>query len=532
MKRRMEWRFAAAVLVTALMVTIAQAQQPTLVVSIRGIEPLLDDVDFIAAETGQEGGKAGIKELIGTFTGGKGLAGIDQSRPFGVYWNAAASGMPVAFLPVSDADDLKGLLTDLTPDFKEAKGQWSMTVNGTKLFAKVSGTYCFVSNDVASLTKLPDPAKIVNTKYDIAVDASISSLPDELKTIFLSQVEVSGRQAMENAPEPAEAEKVVRDTVFEGMLHCIKSLVNDGDRLTLGVDVDEPTRLAAIDFAVNGKPSTGMARSLTAFGKTQPVFASIGSETAPFRMVISYPTTGIRDEFDTVIQLAQEKANAEIDDSEKIQSDKDRETAKELVARLFGIIKATVKSGSMHSGIVLQPGTDDTAQMIAGMSVSQGDEASRLLDDVLKLSKDNPELGKFKIDADKHAGARIHAVTPDQDDENEKLFGTDEAHLAIRADSIWLSIGGGNLSGLKKTLDQTARPSVSRTPMAPISFRTKPAALVLLMEKEDEGLLERAREVVGKPGDNLNIEVVPVTNGAKLRIEFGVDLLQLAETAN
>jgi len=93
-------------------------------------------------------------------------------------------------------------------------------------------------------------------------------------------------------------------------------------------------------------------------------------------------------------------------------------------------------------------------------------------------------------------------------------------------------MGGGNLKGLKKALDQTAKPATPKTPQAPISFQVKPAALVLLMEKDDDGLIERAKGVAGKPGDKLNVEVVPVTSGAKLRIEFGVDLLKLAETPN
>ncbi len=532
MNRTMGWRMTSAVLVAALMVSMVQAQQPTVVLSIRGIAPLIDDAEFVAGEAGQDGAKEGIEDAINGFTGGKGLAGIDQTKPLGLYWNATGSGMPVVFLPITDADDLKGLLTDLTPDFKDSKGQWTMTVNGTKLFAKVSGKYCFVSNDASTLTKLADPAKIVNTKYDVALEASISSLPEELKNVFLTQFEASARQSMENGPEPGEGEKEIRDAIFEGMLASTKSFVNDGDRVTFGFDIDEKTRLGALDFSVTGKTGTTMAKSLTAFGKTQPLFAGIGSDTAPLRMVVSYPTTGIGEEFDAILKAAQEKANAEIDESEKLKEDDDRATAKKLLDRVFSVVKATVKAGSMHSGFVLDKGSDDTVQIVGGMTVAKGDEVAKLIDDAIKLSKDNPDLVTVKIDADKHAGARIHAVTPDEDEEYEKMFGKSDAHFAVRTDSIWLAMGGGNLKGLKKALDQTAKPATPKTPLAPISFQVKPAALTLLMEKDDEGLIERAKAVAGKPGDKLNIEVVPVTSGAKLRIEFGVDLLQLAETPN
>jgi len=40
----------SAVLVAALMVSMVQAQQPTVVLSIRGIAPLIDDAEFLANE--------------------------------------------------------------------------------------------------------------------------------------------------------------------------------------------------------------------------------------------------------------------------------------------------------------------------------------------------------------------------------------------------------------------------------------------------------------------------------------------------
>ena len=57
MNRSMGWRMTSAVLVAALMVSMVQAQQPTVVLSIRGIAPLIDDAEFLANEAGQEGAK-------------------------------------------------------------------------------------------------------------------------------------------------------------------------------------------------------------------------------------------------------------------------------------------------------------------------------------------------------------------------------------------------------------------------------------------------------------------------------------------
>ncbi len=531
MNRLVGWkRVSLAVLMTAAISTLAHAQQPTVVLSIRGIEPLLSDAEFIGGEIGQEGARDTAEQLIGVFTGGKGLAGIDQTKPLGVYWNATAAGapeMPVAYLPVADEDDLKGLLTDLAPDFKDANGQWSATVNGSKLFGKVSNGYLFISPIPTALTKLSDPSKISNAKYDIALDVSIASIPEQLKSIFLSTLETSGRQALESGPEPEnEAGKVARDVTINAAVAAINALVTDGDRLTLGVDVDAKSRLAALDLGITGKANTDLAKAMTAYGKTQPMFASIGSDSAPLRMVVSYPTTGIADQLSEVIEASRATINEQIEADERLDDDKDREAAKGLAGRLLDITKATVKTGSMHSGIVLEAGGEGKVRVIGGAKVADGTEAGKLLDDVIKLSKENPDLAKVKVDVAKQGTARIHAVTADQDEDTLKYFGDEPGHLAFRSDSLWGAIGGDNLVALKKALD--AKPA-ARTTLSPISFQVKPGALFLLMEKDDQDLLERAKEVAGKPGDKLSVDIAPVSNGAKLRVEFGIDLLQLAE---
>jgi hypothetical protein len=521
-----------AVLMTAVMATAVHAQQPTVVLSIRGIDPLLDDAEFIGGEVGQEDVKATAEQLLGAFTNGKGLAGIDKTKPLGLYWNSTAGApeMPVLFVPVADADDLKGLLTDLAPDFKEAKGQWTMTFNGNKLFAKVANGYCFISNAPTSLTKTADPAKIINSKYDIALDINVAGIPDELKDAFLTQMEATGRASMENGPEPKnDAEKVGREVGFNTTLAVFKSLVNDGDKLTFGIDVDEEARLAATDFSITGKANTDLSKSLSAYGKTVPAFAGLGSDKSPFRLLVSYPTTGITEQLNALFDAMRGSADEQIDKDEKLDSDADKEAAKGIAKRIFDIAQNTAKSGSMHSGIVLEDSGDGKARFIAGTKVAQGDEAGKLFDDVIKLSKDNPDIAKIKVDAAKHAGARIHEVTIEQDEENEKYFGDEPGHFAIRNDSLWMSLGVENLAALKKTLDSWAKPKTPPAGTSPISLRVKPAALVMLLQKDDEDAVERAKEVVGKPGDKLNVDLAPIPNGAKLRFEFGIDLLQLID---
>lgn len=506
--------------------SIAQAQQPTVVLGLRNIDELLSDADFVGEVLGQEGTRETAEQTIEAFTGGKGLAGVDLKKPLGLYWNLKPDGeieMPVVFIPVSDRAAFGDLIRALVPDLKETDGQWSLTVNGQKLFAKVANGYCFVSLSPATLEKTSDPSKIVNLKYDIAVEVNVAGIPQPLKEQFLQTTEQQGRLGLELGPEPEnEAQRKGQELGFEWTLEGLKALVNDGDRITIGFDVNSKTRLATYDFGLTAKPNTGLASSMAAYAKLTPLFAAVAPSSAPLSLVWSIPTSGdIAKRLDEVFEAIRDTANEEIEKDEKLKSDADRQVAK----RLLDIGQATTKSGSLHSVLVIENGGDDTVRLIAGTKIAKGDDAGKLLDDILKLTKENEDVAKVKVDVAKHAGARIHAISGDLDDEAKAQFGDGPGHLAVRADSLWFSMGGGNLDGLKKALDASGKSSAK--PVAPISLRIKPATLVTLMEKDDESLIARGKELAGKSGDVLNVDVAPLKLGAGLHVEFGVDLFKL-----
>jgi hypothetical protein len=522
------WRIASVtLLITAVMTTAVQAQQPTVVFTIRGIDSVLDDADFLGGEAGKPGAKAGAEQILGAVTSGKGLAGVDRKKPLGLYWNATADGPPeppIVFLPVSDAEALKKLLAQLAPDFEDDKGEWSASINGTDLSGKVSGGYVFISSKLPS--KLADPAKITNTKYDVALDVSIDGIPQQFKDFFLEQTEAGARSAKDNGPEPkTEAEKLGQEWGLNATLAIFKALVNDGDRLTLGVDVDQKSRLGAVDVALTAKAKSGMAEVLAAYGKIQPGFAGIGSESTPFRLILSHPSPANAEQLNTFFKAAKSSLDETIDKDNKLANDEDRTTAKGLVSKVLDIFQATLKSGSLHAGVLLESGGGEKLRVIGGAKVAKGDEAGKLLDELIKLSKSESDLAKVKIDAAKYAGARIHEITLDQNEDAKKNFGDEPGHLAFRSDSLWFSVGGDNLNALKKALDSKPSPRVATSP---ISLQIKPAALVILMHDDDETVVERAKKVAGKPGDKVNVDIAPIANGVKLRIEAGIDLLGLA----
>lgn len=511
----------------------ALAETPTLVVTLKSIDEILDDADYIGESFGQGGLKALAEQNLEGITGGAGLAGVDRTRGFGIYWSMNSDNLSdlsnlVGYLPISDQDEFEALVRKFVPDLKAEDDQWSIDLNGQPLFAKFANDYCYISTSAETLDELADPEEITNEDYDIAIEVNLASIPAEAKAQYLEVVEQGARKSQEDDPQPKnEAERIGRELGLEWTLTVLKSITNDGNLLTFGLDVNRDTGMGSVDLELTSTPKTELAAALLAYQKLKPAFAQVVSDDAPLRLVISHPTTGIQSKLNDLFAAMRKTADAEIEKDERLKDDADRKAAKDIATRLFNIAEATLKSGALHSVLGIEEGDVQTARVVAGTRVAKGDDAGKLLDDIMKFSKESPELAKVKPDVAKHAGARIHAIEPDANDKQAALFGTTPAHLAIRADSLWIAIGGGNLEALKAALDLSGKKPASTEP--PISIYVKPAALALIMEKDDQKLIERAKGIAGTSGDVLTFVLSPTEdNGIKAALEFGIDLFKLA----
>lgn len=523
--------FAWSLMVFGL-ATAVDAAPPTVVISIKSIEDVLEDVDFIGENVGTAGLKAKAEQFLNDVTGGAGLSGVDQEKPLGAYWTLpdgapADLGNPVVFIPVSDAAAFKKLVSNFVPSLKERDGVWHMSIQGQDVYAKVVDDYLFVSNSTAAVKDVTDPDTIVNANYDVALDINISSIPRALKQTFLETAEREGRKGLESGPKPnSEAEALGQKYGFDGTFAIVKAVVNDGDKLTFGFKVDDDNPVAVVEIGLTGKSNSGLAKAFGAYAKTPSAFSGVASESAALRVAISFPTTAVTDQVNQLLDATRKAAEDSIKDDESLKTDEARSAAKDVLNRFFGVAQATNKVGALHTIFVMEGGENDTVRLVSGTKIGKGDDAGKLLDDILKLSKENPELAKLKTDVAKHAGARIHSFEGNWDDQAAFLFGDSPAHLAFRADSLWFSLGGGNLDALKTALDASGKPAAR--PGAPISIRVKPATFITLVVENNEKLVQKAEALAGEPSDVFNLEILPTEyDGIKLRIEFGVELATL-----
>lgn len=527
-------RLRSALCATGLFVLLcstAFATPPTVVVGAKNLQELIDDADNLGASVGQNGLADLFENTIKGLTGGIGLAGVDRERPFGLYWSmsqvdANDPGTFVGFVPVTDADEFENLVKQFATEFHK-DDDWTMTLNGIPVFAKISNDYCFISTSESGLEDLEDPQTLIGGEYDIELDLNLSGIPDQFKQVFLASVESQAQKNDAASPPPtSEAEENGRQLGMEWTMAAIKLITNDGERLTFGVDVDSEARLATVDVSLSSQDGTSLAKAMGVYAATTPAFGGIEADDAPLRLILSHPTTALLEKIDLAFDTLRKTTEAEIDKDPKMKDDEDRKAAKDVANRLFTIAEETLKSGSLHSILLLDEGEEETLQIVAATKVANGNSAAKLLDDILTLAKETPDLAQVKVDVDKHAGTRIHAIETDAHDKKEEMFGSDPIHLGFRADSLWFAVGGGNLSSLKDAITAASKKVPKTEP--PISLRVRPATLVTLLETDNQALLDRAEKLAGSEGDVLNLEIIPDNEKSiKIHLEFGIDLFQL-----
>src|SRR5262245_23607847 len=85
---------------------------------------LTSDIDFIGSLIGQPNISQGLEMQLNAITGGKGLSGVDKTKPWGLILQTdGAQFLPVVCLPVTNAEDVTAAITDRRVEGKHAAGE-------------------------------------------------------------------------------------------------------------------------------------------------------------------------------------------------------------------------------------------------------------------------------------------------------------------------------------------------------------------------------------------------------------------------
>jgi hypothetical protein len=501
------------------------AQEPAIVVSARSVDGAMDDLKYIL--TAGDNAELGdlVDGMVDQFTQGKGLAGVDRTKPLGAYISVS-SGNPdmVLFVPVSDQRKFRDLLKTMLPRQKEQQGGvFSMQVENQTWFGKFARGHCFLTLLPAALNAPPDPAKFADSRYTASLHADLSRLPAEVKDGLVEQLEAAIEAAPVERPQPqGEAEARIRQRSHKVASQLFRLLVRDSNRLSVGLLVDKKSKTLAVEVDVVPKPDSELAAVVAGYGKTPSSFAALAGPDAALSLTLASPVApSVRDIFRDVVKTRMDEARANIQNSPKLKNAAQKQAATDLIDRLGKLLESSAGAAKMDAAIVMNSEPGDKAQLVAAAAVREGDKFLKGLEEAAKQAGADSRL---TIDVAKAGATRIHAVKTEADAELTRRFGDAPAHLAIRDDTVFFAIGGDSLAAIKDAIDNAAKPADARPP---VSLRVRPSKLAAMFPSDDSAHADLARRAFAGAGDHLAMELVAVERGSRLRLEFGEGFLRL-----
>lgn len=545
MKRILLSCFSALLLLAANAVSAPQAaaqeMQPLLLLSFKGLDELVNDLNYIGELSGNPDLGGGLEGLLSLFTGGQEIEGVDKSKP----WGAAISsdGLEfriLAFMPIKNLEQFLNMLGAVGGQAQdEGDGLWKIEVQNFGLFFKQKGDWTYASISADLLQDLPEDAstltKGLDTKHDLAVQAHIQNIPEIFRQLLVEQVRQGMSQAMQQQEGESDVQFSLREKIIGQQFEGLTESMNNLDVVSLGASIDTKAKLGVVDITETAVAGSELAKQMALMSGQKAKFGGFHLPDATVSATACMPMgagqvaqltqmiDGIRDE------LFKQAASQGLDGAGGVA-----DTVKELLNELFSVAKSTFDGGKTDAGLcVLGEGPFTIA--LGGYS----GKSENLQKVVEKLSQTlETEVGFYglQIDAAKHKEVRFHSVQVplpggEIGDTLTTLFGFDlELTFGVGPDSVFVAMGKDSIDTVKKILDQSE--ANASKPAQPIQAQAKVAPLLKLLaagENANETVTAVSGEIeAGK--DKVFITSSTVPNGMTIHIEAQEGLLKVLPT--
>jgi hypothetical protein len=492
---------------------------PTLVVCVRSVETVIDNVKQIVALAGQENLATQIEGVIKSRIGPNGIEGIDLKRPFGGYIGSARDLGDVngaLMIPIADEKAFLTLLENLNLTVTKDKTGLYTVKNPTPVdfYVRFAHKYAYVTAhnlDALDPAKLIAPSKVFSAaqKEALSVIFRINQVPDAVKKLALHQFE-EVLAKVRDEKQPGQSEKL-RKLAAQGLNQIaedFKSVLDDGAELKLEFDINKTSGELIVNAGLSGQGNSRLAKKISDLGKSTSLFAGLAGPDTAVQMLLHFAAAdAMRKGLADVIEEGNAKARAAIQDEAKRRD----------AERLIKALAPTLESADIDAAFTVnRPEKSKHYNVIAAVKLTEGNKLATTLHDLVSgLLKEIPEAerAKIKLDAESAGSIKIHrlAIQEKYDEKARAVFGDNPLYVAFRDDALFLAVGEDALAALKKAL--AAPPAVA----PPFQLNVSVARLAKL-------LTTAGGPDVSFPGTDPGNVTLSVEGGSALRLRLSVQL--------
>ncbi len=535
--------------------------KPLVVVSVSGYDELLGDIELVGRLTGNPDAVKWVQRTIATVTSDQGLAGLDQTRPWGAVVQidpevAGQSGtaeplklLPgYGVLPITDLPAFLGALENVVgrPE-QPQEGVFRLGGPRNALYLKQAGQWTFVAPSIESLSNLPEKPDVLFAdlaeEFDLAVRVHAVNLPDTLRETLVAELKKGAARDTQQRPGEEDDEFALRQRLSDHVLRSIITLVNETDQVTLGWALDHHAQKTFGELRVTARKGTQTARDMAGLAKLQSAFGGFVVPGAALTARWTHQAaSGDADQAVAVIDALRKRV---IEGIERDVPEKDVADAKRLAGQFIDAVRATASGGRMDGAAALILDSQ-VATFLTGAHVVEATKVEGVFRELAeKFRREQPLIGSWlKLDADTYRDVRFHTLTipipeeskaPEKAEEREKIVQkigpSAEMVVGFGKESVYFAAGRDAMKTLKQAIENSEATGVQTVAPLRVSVAVKPIAQFLaeVGKQRDQAKAADAVAVLESVAgnDHINLVIRPIEQGVAIRLEAEEGVLKL-----
>jgi len=437
------------------------ADAPTVVVRVKSINALLQNLNLVVKLVGQEEAAQQIEGLVKSKIGKMGLEGIDPSRPFGAYvrFGKAIDDINGAILiPMVDEKTFLTLLDNFGVNYaKDKDGIYTHRTNkNVDIYFRFAHQYLYITSvntESIQNKNLPDPAKALAVPSDatISLVARVDQIPKDAKLIALAQLEEAILAAQRKEQRGAtKTQETFRLALLSNFQKLGSRLIHEAGEVRFDLDISDKTKEMTVNFTVTGQPGSELAKMIKDIGNLKSPLSGMVKKDLAFQGGVHFELPeSLNKAFVSVITEVKENALSGIQDAKK----------KDQARTLFEAMMPTAKAGEFQIVAAVLGPKAQRYTFIGALKLKDGDKLGKTVHDLLKEAlNDIPEdqRGRIQLDFDRVGTIQIHKFVVPKDPKIDKIIsevvGDNQLFLAFRDDALFLGLGQEALATLKTAL--------------------------------------------------------------------------------
>lgn len=466
---------------------IAEGKRPLLTITFASANRFLDEAKYIFDAAGKPETFKIVEDFMASTLNN--LDGFNRDKPFGImgYLPVAIPPMPefIAFVPVESIDAATKLIEKAPVVIRKVdeEGRYEMIGPNRTVPMLMKDGYVFMpmGNDPpeeALERDLPDPAELLASQaqqFDMSVRLDVDSIPPATRALLMTLISTGISTQLQQRDGEPDGAYMIRRTEGDRGLAALKMLINDTQKVTFGINVEQSEQAVNLDMIIDAREGSEFLKEIFQSVERPSYFIPLLDDSAAVSLSMS---SSMAERDRTAYTEMMEGVKMEV--TRLIEENKLGATPDENspIDQALTAVQKTIEEGHIDVFAQFYRDSDGKLAIIWAGRVQEGDAIGAGVLDVATRLKDVEEVkkaGELQIGAGEHNGVTLHRlVFAEQPSEATAVFGNKVGlTVGVGSQVFWGAIGGESsvqtLTGVMDKLEEASQSPTER--ITPPNFR-------------------------------------------------------------